>query len=60
MHRHLSARAGHEPATLMTGGAGWKVSPVLDIPHELVETLIFDGLLVLQSQRIEFWNDKKS
>ena len=60
MHRHLKKRAGHEPLTLMTGGAGWKVSPVLDIEHQLIDSLIFDGLLVLQSQRLQFWADKKS
>ena len=32
----------------MTGGAGWKVSPALDVPHELIEGLIFDGLLALR------------
>ncbi|MCH7344690.1 type III pantothenate kinase [Pelomonas sp. CA6] len=52
MHRHLARRSGQEPVTLMTGGAGWKVSPALDIPHELVESLIFDGLLALQSHRL--------
>ncbi|UDF35710.1 UNVERIFIED_ORG: type III pantothenate kinase [Shinella sp. XGS7] len=52
MHRHLARRAGHEPLTLMTGGAGWKVSPALDIPHELIETLIFDGILTLQAHRL--------
>lgn len=52
MHRHLEQRAGHVPLTLMTGGAGWKVSPALDIEHELIETLIFDGLLALQSHRL--------
>jgi type III pantothenate kinase len=36
----------------MTGGAGWKVAPYLDIEHELVDSLIFDGLLVLQSHRL--------
>jgi type III pantothenate kinase len=49
MHRHLKQRAGHEPLTLMTGGAGWKVSPALDIEHELIDSLIFDGILTLQS-----------
>jgi type III pantothenate kinase len=36
----------------MTGGAGWKVSPALEIEHELVEPLIFDGMLALQSHRL--------
>ena len=52
MHRHLARRAGHDPLTLMTGGAGWKVAPALDIPHELIDRLIFDGLLSLQSHRL--------
>jgi type III pantothenate kinase len=52
MHRHLKQRAGHEPLTLMTGGAGWKVSPALDIEHELIESLIFDGILTLQAHRL--------
>ena len=60
MHRHLKQRAGHEPLTLMTGGAGWKVSPALDIEHELIESLIFDGILALQAQRLSFWREKKA
>jgi type III pantothenate kinase len=52
MHRHLAAHCGEPPITLMTGGAGWKVAPYLDIEHELVDSLIFDGLLVLQSHRL--------
>jgi type III pantothenate kinase len=55
MHRHLATRSGGEtPLVLMTGGAGWKVAPYLDIEHELVETLIFDGLLRIQSHRLAF------
>ena len=52
MHRHLQERSGQPPVLLMTGGAGWKVSPYLDAPHELVEHLIFDGLLALQAHRL--------
>jgi type III pantothenate kinase len=52
MHRHLSKRAGAAPVTLMTGGAGWKVSPTLEIEHELLDSLIFDGILALQSHRL--------
>ena len=48
MHRLLTKREGREPLLLMTGGAGWKVAPALDSPHELVEGLIFDGLLAIQ------------
>ena len=52
MHRHIVQRCGQPPVTLMTGGAGWKVSPALDIPHELIDSLIFDGLLALQAHRL--------
>jgi type III pantothenate kinase len=52
MHRHLQRSTGAEPLTLMTGGAGWKVSPTLEIKHELIEALIFDGMLALQSHRL--------
>jgi type III pantothenate kinase len=49
LYRHLQSREGRAPLVLMTGGAGWKVSPALDVPHELVEGLIFDGLLALNT-----------
>lgn len=49
MFRLLTAREGREPLVLITGGAGWKVAPALDVPHELVEGLIFDGLLALRA-----------
>ena len=53
MRRHLAEHSqGEEPMLLMTGGAGWKVAPYLDMPHELVESLIFDGLLQIQSHRL--------
>jgi type III pantothenate kinase len=52
MHRHLERRCGIRPLTLMTGGAGWKVGPTLEIEHELIESLIFDGLLALQAHRL--------
>ncbi len=52
MHRHLQQRCGEPPLTLMTGGAGWKVAPWLVIEHELIDSLIFDGLLALQSHRL--------
>ena len=51
MHRHLREHTGLAPLTLITGGAGWKVAPHLEIEHELVEGLIFDGLLAVQAHR---------
>jgi type III pantothenate kinase len=52
MHRHLATHAGQPPLHLMTGGAAWKVAPFLDVPHEIIDSLIFDGLLQMQSQRL--------
>ena len=52
MHRHLGERCAELPLTVITGGAGWKVAPALSIEHELIESLIFDGLLALQSHRL--------
>jgi type III pantothenate kinase len=43
----LAQHAGHEPLCVMTGGAGWKVSPHLRVPHQLIDNLIFDGLLAI-------------
>ena len=51
MHRHLADHDGQAPRTLITGGAGWKVAPYLGIEHELVEPLIFEGLLALEAER---------
>lgn len=51
MHRHLREHTGQMPLTLITGGAGWKVAPHLEIEYEMVEPLIFDGLLALQAHR---------
>jgi type III pantothenate kinase len=51
MARLLTQREGRAPLVLMTGGAGWKVAPSLDVPHELVEGLIFDGLLAIAAAR---------
>lgn len=51
MHRKLLKRCGREPALLMSGGAAVKLATISDLPFEMVETLIFDGLLQLQSKR---------
>ena len=36
----------------MTGGAGWKMAPHMSVHFELVESLIFDGLLVIAQRRL--------
>ena len=51
MAQHLRARCGEEPACVMTGGAGWKMLPNMARSYELVESLIFDGLLVIAQAR---------
>ena len=52
MHRKLSQRCGQAPALIMSGGAAVKLASLTELPVEMVETLIFDGLLQLQSRRI--------
>ena len=53
MHRKLQVRTGMEPALIMSGGAAVKLAPIVtDLKVEMVETLIFDGLLHLQSHRL--------
>src|SRR6476620_10941772 len=52
MHRKLQVRTGQAPALIMSGGAAVKLAPVIELPFELVDTLIFDGLLQLQSHRL--------
>ena len=51
-YRKLIARTGAEPLLVMTGGAAVKLAPITDLPFETVDSLIFDGLLVIQSHRL--------
>jgi len=51
MVQHVRQRCAAEPACYMTGGAGWKMAPHMAVPFELVESLIFDGLLVIAEAR---------
>lgn len=51
MWDNLRAHTGQEPVCYMTGGAGWKMKPAMSTRCELVESLIFDGLLYIASQR---------
>ena len=52
MYRKLQARTGQEPVLLMSGGASSKLSAITELKFEMVERLIFDGLLALQSHRL--------
>ena len=49
--RRLHDRTGLAPMLLMSGGAAVKLGPITDLPFETIDTLIFDGLLLLQSYR---------
>jgi type III pantothenate kinase len=52
MHRSLQAHCGQVPACFMSGGAAVKLAPITEVEFELVDTLIFEGLLQLQADRI--------
>lgn len=53
MWDNLRQHCGEEPVCYMTGGAGWKMAPSMSTRCELVESLIFDGLLEIASQRLQ-------
>ncbi len=48
---NLTRHCGEAPVCMMTGGAGWKMAPSMTGHFELVDSLIFDGLLEIASQR---------
>ena len=49
--QHLRQHCGAEPQCYMTGGAGWKMAPSMSVHFELVDSLIFDGLLEIAGRR---------
>ncbi len=51
MADNITRHCGEAPACIMTGGAGWKMVPSMSVEVELVEGLIFDGLLEIASRR---------
>jgi type III pantothenate kinase len=51
MVQHVRRHCGAEPACFVTGGAGWKMSPHIAVNFDLVESLIFDGLLEIAQRR---------
>ena len=52
MVEHLRNHCGTQPHCVMTGGAGWKMAPSMNLPVELVDNLIFDGLLEMAGRRL--------
>ncbi len=53
MMNHVRQHCGQEPHCIMTGGAGWKMAPSMNTSFELVDNLIFDGLLAIAEQRFK-------
>lgn len=51
MVENTTRHCGEAPECIMTGGAGWKMAPSMSVNVELVESLIFDGLLEIAAQR---------
>lgn len=51
MYRNILRRCGVPPVCFLTGGAGWKMAPYLTVDFQLVESLVFDGLLRIAEQR---------
>jgi len=51
-HRKLLEHTGEAPALFMTGGAAVKLAPITDLAFQTVESLVFDGLLRIQSNRL--------
>ena len=50
---NITRSCGEAPECIMTGGAGWKMAPSMTIEFELVENLIFDGLLEIAPGRLK-------
>jgi type III pantothenate kinase len=51
MVQHVREQCGAEPKCIMTGGAGWKMAPSMSVQFELVDNLIFEGLLQMAQER---------
>ena len=48
---NVTRHCGQAPVCIMTGGAGWKMVPSMSVEVELVDSLIFDGLLEIAQRR---------
>jgi type III pantothenate kinase len=51
MVENTARYCGEMPECIMTGGAGWKMAPSMSVEFELVDSLIFDGLLEIAERR---------
>ena len=50
-HRRLLQHGHGDPLLFMTGGAAAKLGPITELPFEVVDALIFEGLLLMQQHR---------
>jgi len=50
--RRLQRHCDQEPLLLMAGGAAPKLAPTLELPFEIADTLLFEGLLAIQARRM--------
>ena len=50
-YKRLEARAGAAPKVLIAGGAAVKLAPALDVEFEIVDTLLFEGLVGMEAAR---------
>jgi type III pantothenate kinase len=53
MMQHLQDKCQAKPHCILAGGAGWKMAPYMNGPVELVEHLIFEGLLEIAETRFK-------
>ncbi|MBC7939873.1 MAG: type III pantothenate kinase, partial [Chitinophagaceae bacterium] len=51
-YRRLLERTRQAPLLLMTGGAAAKLAPITDLAFETVDSLIFEGLLLMKAHRL--------
>ena len=50
-HKRLAARTGAAPRVLIAGGAAVKLAPALDVEFEIVDSLLFEGLVGMEAAR---------
>jgi type III pantothenate kinase len=50
-HKRLWGRAGEVPKVLIAGGAAVKLAPALDVDFEIVDSLLFEGLVAMEAAR---------
>lgn len=51
MISYLKMHCQQEPRCIMTGGAAWKIAPAMAVPFEIVDSLIFEGMLTAAQHR---------